>query len=64
MSSLRSLYRAIDPLGKGKDSVATYQKGADYEPVELVEELQVQTAFLHEPFVCVLNENSSEDEAE
>ena len=41
-----------------------HDKGEDYEPVELVEQPQVQTSFHHKPPVRVQNENSSEDEAE
>ena len=41
-----------------------HHKGTDSDPVELVKKSQVQTTLLHKTFVCVQNENSSEDKAE
>jgi hypothetical protein len=49
---------------KGEYDVAQHHKGADSDQVELVKKSQVQTTLLHETFVCMQNENSSEDKAE
>ena len=54
----------VDQVWKENISEGKRKKGADCEPVELVEKPQVRAAFQHKALVRVQNENSSEDKAE